>query len=243
MDWSTTIRNKAYSRIKNKLQAFIGNRCEMCLEPCHSKEFVCYQCEQDLPQATNSCDRCAVPLTVGNTCGHCLQHDPAFDQSHCNYLYQAPFDRWLHLYKNKNKTDWARNLSRLMLNNPPLNLSTIDAITYVPSSRWSMLKRGFNPAELLATHLSETLELPIIHKLAHRSHSKQQKELGRKQRMANVRSSFRAGSKRLDGQHMLLIDDVMTTGSTAHTLAKILKKAGASKVTVWCLARTPEQRH
>lgn len=243
MDWSTTIRNKAYSSIKNRLFHWFGNRCETCLEPCHNNELVCYACEQELPQTQNACHRCALPAVAGSVCGQCLQQNPAFDHSHCNYLYQAPLDRWLHLYKNKNKTDWANNLTRLMLNNPPHNLQEIDAITYVPSTRYSLLKRGFNPAELMAIHLGNNLGLTVLHKLAYRSHSKQQKELNRQQRIANVRSSFSRGKTSLNGEHILLIDDVMTTGSTAHTMARLLKEAGAKQVTVWCLARTPVHNH
>lgn len=243
MDWSITIRSKAYSSIKNKLFNWFGNHCEVCREPCNSKELLCYACEQDLPKAQNSCQRCALPVIAGSICGQCLQHNPAFDHSHCNYLYQAPLDRWLHLYKDKNKTEWANSFSRLMLNQPPQNLLDIDAITYVPSSRFSMLKRGFNPAELMAIHLGENLGLPVLHKLIHRSHSKQQKELSRKQRIANVRNSFSRTKSALNGEHVLLIDDVMTTGSTAHSIARLLKQAGASQVTVWCLARTPSHNH
>lgn len=215
----------------------------MCLEPCNNKELVCYACEQELPQTQNSCQRCALPVVAGNICGQCLQHNPAFDHTHCNYLYQAPLDRWLHLYKNKNKTEWANNLSRLMLNRPPQNLPDIDAVTYVPSSRFSLLKRGFNPAELMAIQLADNLGLPLIRKLTYRSYSKQQKELNRQQRIANVRTSFSRGKATLNGEHILLIDDVMTTGSTAHTVSKLLKQAGAAKVTVWCLARTPNHNH
>ena len=241
MDWSTSIRNKVYVSLKNILNSTLTHRCEMCLQPCQEKEFVCFDCESELPQAQKSCHQCAIPMAGGGICGQCLQHQPAFDNSHCNYLYQAPLDRWLHTYKHRNRTEWSIKLSRLMLTQAPHNIDQIDAITFVPSSRLSLLRRGFNPAELLAMHIADSLELPLRKKLASRSHSKQQKELNHLQRVDNVRNSFQLKKQKLNGQHILLIDDVMTTGSTAHTMAALLKQAGASEVTVWCLARVPLQ--
>jgi ComF family protein len=125
-----------------------------------------------------------------------------------------------------------------MLHSLPQDLDSIDAFTFVPSTRWNLVKRGFNPAELIARELGNTLNKPVIAKLASRSHGSEQKALNRKQRINNVSKHFHPTAKKLKGEHIMLIDDVMTTGSTAHSMALILKKAGASKVGIWCLART-----
>lgn len=100
------------------------------------------------------------------------------------------------------------------------------------------MKRGFNPAELIARELGRTLNKPVIAQLATRSHSREQKELSRHQRINNVSQHFHPTRKQLNGKHILLIDDVMTTGSTAHSMALLLKRSGATKVGIWCLART-----
>ena len=127
-----------------------------------------------------------------------------------------------------------------MLLNPPLNLEQVDAFTFVPSTRWHLIKRGFNPAELIPRALAYSLNKPVLDQLTVRHHSREQKELSRQQRLNNVKDHFHATGKHLNGEHILLIDDVMTTGSTAHTIAKLLKNSGASKVGIWCLARTPK---
>ena len=63
--------------------------------------------------------------------------------------------------------------------------------------------------------------------------------LGRRQRLANLRAAFRC-ELRLSGGHVAIVDDVMTTGATAHALSKLLKANGASRVSVWAIARTPD---
>jgi ComF family protein len=127
-----------------------------------------------------------------------------------------------------------------MLLRQPEDLAKVDAFTYVPSTRWSLVKRGYNPAELIARELGRALNKPVIAQLATRSHSRDQKELNRHQRINNVGLHFHPTRKSLKGEHIVLIDDVMTTGSTAHSMAVILKDAGASRVGIWCLARTPK---
>ena len=62
--------------------------------------------------------------------------------------------------------------------------------------------------------------------------------LGRRARLANLRDAFRCNA-RLAGEHVAIVDDVMTTGATADTLARVLKAAGAGRVSVWAIARTP----
>lgn len=240
MNWSNWINRKVYLRLNNVLPKLLKKTCELCLEANHDVLFICSDCEDALPQVINRCLICAIPLARQEYCGQCLSNHPAFDYSHSSFNYAPPIDTWLHRLKNKHQTAWAQKLASLMLNAPPCNLHEIDAFTFVPSTRWSLIKRGFNPAELIARELARKLNKPIIAQLVKRSHGSEQKELNRQQRITNVSQHFYATSKKLNGEHMLLIEDVMTTGSTAHTMASILKESGASKVGIWCLARTPK---
>ena len=238
MDWSTWINKKVYSRLKNVLSFAQGGRCELCLEHNQTIGFLCIRCENALPQASYRCTRCAIPLSANGICGQCLHQRPAFDYSHSSFSYAAPIDTWLYRLKSKHRTQWAYKLSTLMLHNLPENLTEVDAFTFVPSTRFSLIKRGFNPAELIARELGRALNKPVVNKLVVRSHSRDQKKLNRHQRLNNVSQHFHATKKTLHGEHILLIDDVMTTGGTAHSMAHLLKESGASRVGIWCLART-----
>jgi len=238
MDWSTWIDKKVYSRLKIALPAFLNKTCELCLETNHDAGFICPSCEDSLPQVKHRCQMCAIPLPNQGYCGQCLHIKPAFDYSHSSFSYAAPIDTWLQRLKSKRRTEWAHKLASLMLHSQPQALSQVDAFTFAPSTRWSLMKRGFNPAELIARELGRALDKPVIAQLATRRHSGEQKALNRQQRINNVSKNFHPTRKKLNGEHMLLIDDVMTTGSTAHSMALILKQSGASQVGVWCLART-----
>ncbi len=240
MDWSTWIDKKVYSRLKFALPEFLNKTCELCLETNHDAGFICLSCEDSLPRAKQRCQICAIPLPNQGFCGQCLHKKPAFDYSHSSFSYAAPIDTWLQNLKSNRRTEWAHKLASLMLSNQPYGLPAVDAFTFVPSTRWSLMKRGFNPAELIARELGQALNKPVIAQLATRSHSREQKDLNRHQRISNVSLHFHPTRKTLDGEHIMLIDDVMTTGSTAHSMSLILKKAGASQVGIWCLARTPK---
>jgi ComF family protein len=240
MDWSTWMDKKVYSRLKIALPAFLNRTCELCLEINHDAGFICSGCEETLPQAKNRCQMCAIAMANQGYCGQCLHKKPAFDYSHSSFSYAAPIDTWLQRLKSKRHTEWAHKLASLMMLRQPHDLDKVDAFTFVPSTRWSLMKRGYNPAELIARELGKALEKPVIAQLATRSHSREQKDLNRHQRISNVGLHFHPTRKTLNGEHIMLIDDVMTTGSTAHSMALIIKKAGASKVGIWCLARTPK---
>ena len=240
MDWSTWIDKKVYSRLKFALPAFLNQTCELCLETNYDVGFICSRCEDSLPQAKCRCQMCAIPLPNQGYCAQCLHKKPAFDYSHSSFTYAAPIDAWLQRLKSKRRTEWAHKLVSLMLLKQPDDLSSVDAFTFVPSTRWSMVKRGYNPAELIARELGRALDKPVIAQLASRSHSREQKDLNRHQRINNVGLHFHPTRKKLKGEHIILIDDVMTTGSTAHSMALILKDAGAGQVGIWCLARTPK---
>ena len=131
-----------------------------------------------------------------------------------------------------------------MLTRPPHNIDEVDALCYVPSPRWKLLLRGFNPAELLARRLAKQCHKPLLHDVirCHGGHS--QKHLSRSQRARNTQGAFLPGHSKLGvditGLRLLLIDDVMTTGNTVEAVASVLKQLGASGVDVWCLARTPK---
>ena len=231
---------KVYSRLKFVLPAFFNKTCELCLETNHAPGFICSHCELALPNVKHRCHICAIPLPKQGYCGQCLHKKPAFDYSHSSFSYAAPIDTWLQRLKSSRRTEWAHKLASLMMLKQPDDLASVDAFTFVPSTRWSLIKRGFNPAELIAKELGRALNKPVISQLATRSHSREQKDLNRHQRINNVGLHFHPTRKTLNGEHILLIDDVMTTGSTAHSMALILKAAGASHVGIWCLARTPK---
>ena len=102
--------------------------------------------------------------------------------------------------------------------------------------------RSFNHADLLCRELHRKLGIPIFSGLKRRHNGVQQKQLNRQQRLKNLNGCFQT-SETLSGQSIAIVDDVVTTGATANTLARVLKAAGAGQVSVWALCRTPLSNH
>ncbi|MDP9554475.1 UNVERIFIED_ORG: ComF family protein [Pseudomonas parafulva] len=115
-----------------------------------------------------------------------------------------------------------------------------DVLLAVPLTRRRLRERGFNQAAMLARWWSRQLAVPFVeHLLVRTRHTTAQQHLSAKARWRNLRQAF-AVCGGLHGQHVALVDDVLTTGATAQAVAQVLRKAGAARVDVYCLARTPK---
>ena len=119
----------------------------------------------------------------------------------------------------------------------------IDVITWVPVSRRRLRKRGYDQSELLANSLCKLLgRTPERALIKIRDNPPQSKKRGQAARRANVMGVYRATDVDLIGKTVLLIDDVVTTGSTVSECAHVLRVAGAGKVYVLALAKTPDSQ-
>lgn len=117
-----------------------------------------------------------------------------------------------------------------------LDVSAIDAVVAVPSSPWRRLLRGMNPADLLAYPVAAHQGIPLFHPLVRRR-AQSQARLGRRSRAANTRDAYRVTCP-VQGR-ILLVDDVVTTGSTARACAEALLTAGADEVHLLVIAASP----
>lgn len=213
--------------------------CELCLEKASASGFLCDACLQDLPLSLFACSHCAEPMQQPGRCGKCQQHPPAFDYAHCSYLYQAPLSGWIKAVKDQRQAPWLQRLLWLQCQRPPPALAGVDALVLIPSSRWKRIWRGFNPAGILARGLSQQYAIPLLQQALIKTATRDQRGLSATERRRNLRHAFQPAGLNLAGQHVLIIDDVMTTGATADAAARALKKQGAAIVGIWALARTP----
>jgi ComF family protein len=115
---------------------------------------------------------------------------------------------------------------------------SVDIVVPVPLHKRRLRRRGFNQAARLAHALSEQVNLTVDEGILVRHRSTvAQVDLGAEQRRENVRDAFRCVSQGAVGKHVLLVDDVLTTGSTLEACAEALRKGGASSVQALTLAR------
>lgn len=101
------------------------------------------------------------------------------------------------------------------------------------------MTRGYNQSQLIAQYLASQVKRPLKSVLQKQTRTPAQKGLTRQQRQKNLQSSF-ACKQKVEGKHIALIDDVMTTGATAEAASHLLKRHGAKRVDIWTLARTPK---
>lgn len=197
------------------------NECCLCFSAANFSGFLCQPCFQALEPDE-----------------HLFLLDSSIDFAFCSYRYAPPLSHWLIALKDQRQLGTLAKLKWLMLQQQP-QLSKVDAITYIPSDTLKILQRGFNPAELLARHIAQKLQLPVYSNALIKTNSLDQRGLSKRQRQKNVKQSLLAGQLNLNEQHILIIEDVLTTGATAIAAAKALKRQGARKVSVWALAHTP----
>lgn len=119
-------------------------------------------------------------------------------------------------------------------------LSSADIVTAVPLWRWRLLRRGYNQAEVLGRGLASRLGLPYSTLLARRRGSRPQSRLARADRRGNVRGTMRPARSGQASGAVVVVDDVVTTGSTLEEAARTLRRAGADEVHCLAFARTPE---
>jgi ComF family protein len=207
---------------------------------------LCRGCHADLPATGAACIRCAqrLPQSVGTepVCGRCLGRPPGFQRSFCPFAYESPIDHLIRSFKYRGNLAAGRLLARLFCERAaPRSAPLPECIVPVPLATRRYRQRGFNQALELGSHIARQLAVPLRADLVVRSReTAEQAGLKLQQRRRNVRRAF-AVVRRIDARHVAILDDVMTTGSTANEVARVLRGAGVRYVEVWAVARAGAQ--
>ena len=221
---------------------FWPRRCVLCLASTQDVD-LCVECNQDLVLNCDCCARCAVPLGEEAerdlVCGACIKKPPCFDTSFVPFRYAYPLDRMIQRLK------YARelNLGRVLANSFAERLLAWrsapwpQAIVPVPLGRARYLARGYNQAIELAQQMRRRIDIPLrTDWVVRERETTEQAALARDERQNNVRGAF-VMRRPPDCDHVAILDDVVTTGSTVNEVAKVLRKAGVTRIDVWAIAR------
>lgn len=191
-----------------------------------------YQCVQCLSPFLSR-----FPLDKEGRCALCRRGVRGFDAAYSFGFYEDELRKLIHLFKYARIQTLSAPLGRLLAQALPRE-QTFDVIVPMPLHWRKRWQRGFNQAELLAREIGRRTHTPVRSALRRVRSTVSQAGLTSAKRRANVSGAFRAKRRApLDGQSVLLIDDVMTTGATAASCARALKRAGARQVTLLTLAR------
>jgi len=175
------------------------------------------------------------------TCGRCLRHPPAFEHAHAAFEYRFPVDRVIQRFKFAGDLAAGRWLAEQLAH--AVREAARPDLLVVPALAPARLRvRGFNQALEIARVVGAACAIPVdAAAIVKVRDTAPQPGLGSLARRANLRGAFRA-TRAFDRAHVALVDDVMTTGATADAIARALRSAGARRVDVWVVARTPDPR-
>jgi ComF family protein len=222
--------------LKTLTSGLFGGSCFLCRGA--AQDVLCGPCNDDLPRlAPPLCPRCALASPRGETCGRCLARPPHYDTTVAVLAYAFPADALVHALKFRGELALAPFLAALLLDRLPA-LREVDCLIPVPLSAPGLRRRGYNQAAEIARPVAAALRAPLELGLCERRRdTTAQIGLPWSERERNVRGAF-AVTRPLAGATVAVIDDVMTTGATLEELAATLKRAGATRVVNWVIART-----
>ena len=219
------------------LDALLPQRCLLCLGKAE-RICLCRPCLEGLPRSAMDCPSCALPVPGPGACGACQKQPPAWDSATAALLYDFPVDVLVSQLKYRRQLAAAPVLAMAMGERLPSALNS-DALLLPVPLHWSRLAaRGYNQSLELAIHLARWHGLELSRdQLRRQRRTPTQTGLDAATRRRNLRDAFAWNGAPLRGRHLVLVDDVMTTGSTAAACARVLRAAGAGRVDVWVAAR------
>ena len=215
----------------------ISPTCLLCgASDCHRS--LCPDCLHALPWHTQpQCPQCAAPTPQGRVCGACLKHPPAFDRTVAALAYTFPLTRLIPRLKYHGRLAIGPLLGNCLAQAVAVHPRP-DRLIAMPLHAGRIRERGFNHAVEIAREVARQHDIVLDMTSSQRVRdTPPQQGLKHDARRRNVRGAFTCTGN-ITGQHIALIDDVMTTGTTLDALAATLKRAGAREVTCWVVART-----
>jgi ComF family protein len=227
------------------LNSLFPQHCALCEQRVAGARPLCGDCEGSLRRNDRACVRCALPLAgtgVGVPCPACQAGRFAFDRVRAPWIYDDLLGRLIGRWKYRRDLALTALLADLWLAGAG-DFPLPDVLLPVPLHWTRLWQRGFNQADLLARALvaAHPALAPVMlrPRLLRRSRATlPQVGLGARRRGGNAARAFTLRGA-CDNLSVAVIDDVCTTGATADALARVLCRAGARRVEIWCIARTP----
>lgn len=230
---------KIISSITQKLRPL--SICRLCNQYHRQALAICKNCIESFIPLGTACQYCANPLPDKgfSICGACIRQRPHFDDVCVAYRFEEPLRGLIHEFKYQQGLYLTKTLTTIighaLAKETPLFKP--ECLIPIPMHPSRLKERGFNQAAVLAKALARQYDIPC--NLRHCKkiiNTAAQASLNSRERRMNLRKSFTV--KPLPYTHVALVDDLLTTGSTANELAAMLKKSGVKRVSLWCCART-----
>ncbi|MEH0887510.1 DNA utilization protein GntX [Enterobacter sp. UNJFSC 003] len=219
--------------------------CWLCRMPLALSGWgICSVCTRALEGRLIGCPQCGLPaFSQTLPCGRCLKKSPPWSALVAVDDYIPPLSRLIHNLKFSHQSSLAQPLARLLLlavlhARRTRALPKVDRVMNVPLYQRRHWRRGYNQSDLLCRPLARWLNCRYDAAAIKRVQATAiQHQLSARLRKRNLKNAFRLELP-VNGLHIALVDDVVTTGSTVAELSRLLLQSGAASVQVWCLCRT-----
>jgi ComF family protein len=226
---------------RNLEQALLANTCAFCGARIKQGESrICEGCNADLPWIEYACSRCASPLATelpqGVHCAACQQEPPPFYAAVAPLAYAFPVDAAIKAMKFRRKLFYAPAFARILAESMQALPPGIDALLPVPLHWRRQALRGFNQAVELAGPIHEMTALPLLRNVIRVRATPYQSGLAADRRYGTLQGAF-AVRGNLQARHVLIVDDVITTGETCRQITRVLLDAGAERVRILAIAK------
>ena len=238
-------------RTAKRLLSALGTLCfpPYCAECRVATEPGVYLCDRCASKALRIeapfCERCSNPfdgaITQRFVCSNCAGREIHFECAVALYRSFGVVRDFIHAFKYQRQLHLRRPLADWLaeaLDDPRIAARPFDALVPVPLHHLRFREREFNQAEELARLLSQRAGIPMWHALKRIRYTTTQTKLDRNERMENLRGAFKVRhNAEVKNRHIVLVDDVFTTGSTVEECSRVLLRAGAVSVRVVTVAR------
>ena len=220
--------------------------CAACKAATEPGIHLCDPCAENVQRIEPPfCQRCSQPfegaITQQFTCSNCAEREVHFESAVAAYLSRGVIRDFIHAFKYNGEFHLRHPLAGWLaatLDDPRIASQPFDALVPVPLHHVRFREREFNQAAELATLIAKPREIPVLHALKRTRYTSTQTKLDRSERMENLRGAFRMRhTARVKERHLVLVDDVFTTGSTVEECSRVLLRAGAASVRVITVAR------
>ena len=229
------------SWIHTVLDLLLPDTCVLCRAPQNHRKphLMCSYCWGALPRLVHGCPGCALPLPSPGLCGRCQRKPLLSGVCIAGLRHEGDARSLVHQLKYAHDLRAGITLAQVLsgaVTQSYADRALPQCLIPVPLSYPRQVHRGFNQAAWLANCAARSLALPVNTSAVRRRHGRAQQTLSRRARLSLAADTFSLGRK-VDYQHVAIVDDVFTTGTTTAVLADMLRHSGIATVDIWVAAR------
>lgn len=218
------------------LEEIFEGKCPACGSSSRLDMPLCHSCLEELKIPTDFCFTCGFALTKEKHCPKCGGAMPDIDNIYSIFKYSFPIRELILSIKFKYNIRSAHFLYKLLEGRLP-KLSSYDCIIAIPSHFIRRFRRFYHPTDLFASYIAHNFKIKQLHFLKRVRNTRLQATLTKLERKKNIKNAFSIKNKPNNIESVLLIDDILTTASTANEASRILREAGVKRIDLLVLSK------